>query len=356
MYQFNVEYRLFFKKLTNIENRSISSSLLKVKSFTINRDTLTKATSTFDVIAVPSVVENGDIVGMYDSFGTILYLGQVRTIKDNTIEAGQIYDIFDDKWIYKRTSVNNLEGAIKNILETDFQNSNDTLMNSIFDCFNINTISTTNLRLPTQEDRYITDFDSFLYDMFEKYGIQLLFDIPFENVAPTISIGIPSYDKLTVSNNTSIFRNFTITKNVFETNKLIVYSEETGQYRETWYATTSGITNNPSALNRIPKIKTNIVYSDDDISIIKASNLRNQIYNHEISLELIDNNKLLNFEDLKLGQEADIYYNDEYYNSILTGYSIKMENGVPSGVINLKFGLVRLNLTAKLFKRLSNGN
>ena len=66
------------------------------------------------------------------------------------------------------------------------------------------------------------------------------------------------------------------------------------------------------------------------------------------------NNKMLNFEDLKIGQEADIYYNNEYYNSILTGYSIKMENGVPSGIIELKFGLVRLNLTSKLFKRLSN--
>lgn len=354
MYQFNNEYRCFFKKLTSIENRSISTNALKVKSFSIKRDALTRAMSTIDVIATPPSIENGDIVGMYDAYGTILFLGIVQTIKDNTIEAGQIYSIFEDKWLYDRTNVNNIEGAVKSILINDFQNSNDTLLNSIFDCFTLNTISTTNLRLESKESRTVIDFDSFLYDLFEKYGIQLIFDIPFENTTPTISIGRPTYSKLTISNNTSIFRNFTITRNIFETNKLVVYGEENGEYRGSWYTTTSGITDDPSALNRIPKIKTNIVFSDDDINVIKASNLRNEIYNHEITVELVDNNRLLNFEDLKLGQEADIYYNDNYYNSILTGYTIRMENEIPSGKIELKFGLVRLNLTSKLFKRLSN--
>lgn len=352
MFLSNNEYRLFFKKLTSIENRSISSSLLRVKSFTVKRDLLTRAVSSFDVLGLPPSIENGDIVGMYDSFGTIVYLGVIQTFKGSTIEAGQIYSIFDDKWLYKRTSINNIEGAIQEILQTDFQNSNDTLLNSIFDCFAITTSSTTNLKLQEQEDKYVVEFDSFLYDVYEKYGILLNFNIPFEQVNPSINIGIPSYPKLTISNNTSIFRNFTITKNVFETNKLVVYSNE-GVYRGTWFATTSGITDNPSALNRIPKINTNIVFSDDDINIIKASNLRNQIYNHEITVELVDNNKLLNFDNLKLGQEADIYYNDNFYNSILTGYTIQMDNGIPTGIVEMKFGLVRLSLTSRLFKRLA---
>jgi len=352
MYQYS-EYRLFFKKLTSIDNRSISTSLLRVKSFSVKRDLLTKAVSTFDVIAVPDAIENGDIVGMYDNFGTIVFLGVVQTIRDNTVEANQIYDIFDDNWLWNNPRKSTIEATIKQIIVNDFQNSNDTLLNTIFDAFTINTTSSTNQYLFTEEEHYVVNFASYLYGIYEKYGIQLLFDIPFENETPSIAIGIPSYSKLTISNNTSIFRNFTITRNVFETNKLVVYSEETGQYRETWYATTSGITDDPSALNRIPKIKTSIVFSDDAINIIKASNLRNQIYNHEITVELIDNNKLLNFENLKLGQEADIYYNDEYYNSILTGYEINMTDNVPSGVIILKFGLVRLSLTSKLFKRLT---
>ena len=355
MYQSN-QYRLFFKKLTSIDNRSISSSLLRVKSFSLKRDLLTRTVSTFDVLGTPDAIENGDIVGMYDNFGTIVFLGVIQTIKDNTIEAGQIYSLFSDSWLYKRTSINNIEGAIQNIIETDFQNTYDTLLNSIFDCFDIETYTTTNLKLEKKEDRYITDFDSFLYDVYEKYGIILDFNIPFEEDTPSISIGKPTFNKLTISNNTSIFRNFTITKNVFETNKLVVYGEEAGEYRGSRYATTSGITDNPSALNRIPKIKTNIVFSDDDINVIKASNLRSNIYNHEITIELVDNNKLLNFDNLHLGQEADIFYNEDYYNSILTGYEIKMTDNVPSGVIVLKFGLVRLNLTTKLFKRLSNGS
>ena len=60
----------------------------------------------------------------------------------------------------------------------------------------------------------------------------------------------------------------------------------------------------------------------------------------------------MNFDSLKLGQEADIYYNGNYFNSVLTGYSMTMKDGKEDEVIKLTFGLVRTSLTSKLFKRL----
>lgn len=353
MSQFNNSYRLFFKKLTNINGHSITSNQLRVRNFKLDRDTLRKTSSSFAVLEIPNAIENGDIVGMYDSYGTILYLGVVTALNTNVVESGQIIDIFDDTWLWNNPRETTIENTLKTIIQNDYQNTNDTLLNTIFDSFDINAISSTNLTLQTEEPMYTVSFSSYLYDIYEKYSIQPIFNIPYSNSRASIDIGIPSYPKLTISNNVQIFRNFTIKSNVFETNKLVVYSEETGTYRATWYGTTNGITDNPSSLNRIPKIKTNIVFSDDDINILKASSLRNEMYNHEITCEMVYNNKLLSLEDLKLGQEVDLYYNSKYYNTILTGYTLQANENQGISTITLKFGLVRDDLTSKLFKRLS---
>lgn len=351
MFQSN-SYRLFFKKLTNIGGMSISSSQLRITNFNINRDLLKKSSSNFEVLQVPQAVEVGDVVGMYDKYGVITFLGVVSSIEDNTVQANQMLDIFEDNWLWHNPRLNTIEETLKNIITTDYQNSNDTLLNATFGIFDVETISNTNQVLQSRESTYVTPFSNFLYDIYEKYSIQVLFDIPYEESTPKISIGIPNYTKLKFGNNSSIFRNFDVDVNIFETNKLVVYSEETKEYRGTWYATTNGITDNPSALNRLQKINTNIIFSDDDMNILKASSLRNEMYNHQITCELVLRNNMLQFEDLKLGQEVDLYYGEDYYNTILTGYSLNYGENKEAETVMLKFGLVRTSLTSKLFKRL----
>ena len=353
MSQSNNQYRLFFKKLTNIEGKSITSPQLRVLSFRVKRDLLTKATSTFEVLQVPTAIDIGDVVGMYDSYGTVVYLGVVTLIDDTSIEAEQMYGIFEDSWYWNNPRLTTIEQTLQSILQNDFQQNRDTLMASIFDCFRLDIASQTRLTLQSQEPQYVVDFSSFLYDIYEKYSIVLGFDIPYQEGTPSITIGSVDYPKLKIGNNSVIFRNFNIVTNTYETNKLVVYGEEDSQYRGEWYTTTSGITDNPSALNRIQKIKTNIVFSDDDLSILRASSLRNEIYNHEITCELVMNNKIISFYDFNLGQEVEIYFNSNYYDTILTGYELTMSNGVESGVATLRFGLVRTTLTSKLFKRLN---
>lgn len=353
MQQFNNTYRLFFKKLTDLDGMSISSPELRVLSLKIERDLLKKTSTTLNVINVPSAVEIGDVVVMYDNFGTTLFTGVVNTIEGNSVRAGQILDIFDDTWLWNNPRLATIEETLIRILQNDFQNTNDVLLNAIFDKFDLEAISETRQKLETRENQYTTSFSTFLYDVYEKYSIQLLFDIPFEAGRPKIKIGIPHYDDIKIGNNAEIFRNFNVATNVFETNKLVVYSQETSEYRATWYTTTSGITDDSGALNRPQKINTNIIFSDDNINVLKASSLRNQIYNHEITCELVYDNKLLKFENLRLGQVVDLYYNSNYFNTILTGYSFDMNENDGIAVIKLKFGLVRTSLTSKLFKRLA---
>lgn len=352
--EYHNTYRLFFKNLTDIEGKSITSPQLRVLNFNVKRDILTKQTSNFEVLQMPNAIQTGDIVGMYDQYGSIVFLGVVSEIKDNNVYAEQIIGIFDDNWLWNNPRETSIEETLKTILTNDFQNNRDTLMSSIFSSFDIQTTSQTNLTLQSQEDHYVTNFMSFLYDIYEKYNVLLTIDIPFEDETPTIKIGKPTYEKLQIGNNTYAFRNFNIVTEIYETNKLTVYSEETGTFRGEWYTTTSGITDNPGALNRLQKIKTNIVFSDDDLNILKASSLRNQIFNHRIECDLVIQNKLLNFDLLKLGQEVDIYFNGAYYNTVLTGYQLSLQDGRESEVIHLTFGLVRTSLTSKLFKRLNS--
>lgn len=353
MSQFNNQFRLFFKKLTDIAGKPLASSQTRIKSYTVKRDLLTKCTSSFTILETPNAIEVGDIVGMYDSYGTIVYLGIVSEINDNIITSQQTYELFNDLWLWNNPRQSSLEETIKTIITNDYQNNRDTLMQQIYGDFEINTTSNTNLSLQSQEPHYTVNFASFLYDIYEKYNIIVDIEIPFNDETPIINIGTPNYNKIKIGNNAYVFRNFNITTDVFETNKLVVYSEETGAYRGSWFTTSSGITDNPSALNRIPKIKTNIQFSDDDISILKASSLRNEIYNHRIECDLVIQNKLLLFEDLRLGQECDLYYNGDYYSTILTGYNISMTDGIESDAAKLTFGLVRTSLTSKLYKRLN---
>lgn len=349
----NKNYRLFFKKLTDIDGKSLASSEFRVLNFSINRDLLTKQTSKFEVLNIPSAIENGDIIEMYDNYGTILYCGIVTLIEDSKITAEQIYGLFDDNWLWNNPRLSSIEATLQRIFINDFQNNRDTLMSSIFGVFDTQLISTTNLTLQSQEEKYIVNFSSFLYDIYEKYSIIFDISIPYGEERPTIKIGSPTLPRLKIGNNAHIFRNFNITTEVYETNKLVVYSEDGNTYRGEWYTTTSGITDNPSALNRLPKMKTNIVFSNDDLSVLRASSLRNDIYNHHIELELVYDNKLLPFENLQLGQGVDIYFNGNYYDTILTGYSYQMNSNGGNETIKLVFGLVRTSLTSKLFKRLN---
>lgn len=507
-------YNLFIKNLNNLDGRSIAGSDLIVLNGTIKKDLLVKTTSNFTVRAVPTAVRIGDILGVYDQYGSIIYIGVVRDINAERITSDSILSIFDDNWIYNVGKNDSIEENLKNIIIDDYQNSYDILLSNIFSAFDINTISNTNLSLEEQDENCVKNLMSFFYEIYENYGIIVNIDVPFEATTPTITIGIEDDDKLLLGNDTAVLRNFSITKETQDTNKLVIYSNSKDTYlgiteddiasdpsinpveidgvsiiavyddivsynneeyilspsgnafvwkpylqqylgsttteikqdddtnpiiidgesvtvnvgdivsynsskfvfgtnskwrkfgknslgktttvifdgcttstikindadktakagdsaeydektfvfngsawrtthssmRQVYYATTSGITTDSASLNRLTKVKTKIVFSDDQLKDLVGQYLREEMYNHVITVECILNNSLYDFSSFKLGQEADIYYNGEHYNSILTGYELSISSEGMSDVSKLTFGLVRNTLTAKLFK------
>lgn len=343
-------YRGFVKNINNLAGKAISSSDMRITSIDIKRDILTKATSDFKVVEVPNAINEGDVFGVYDDFGKIVYLGVIKSVDDNNIQCDQIISIFDDKWKWRNPNENTIERKIKAIIDNDYANSSDALEKEIFNDFNISTISSTYNDLQSEENNYVVNFMQFLFDIYESYGIMVDIDVSFNAVAPTIKIGKPSYPVIKLGNNNQVLRNFEIIRETQETNKLVVYEKDGKTLRGTYYATPSGITINSESLDRLTDINTQIVCSDDEIEDIIASNLSEQMYNHKITCQLVLENKLYDFNKFNLGQQFDIYNDGVLYNSILTGYKIRIDNAGKASVVDLVFGKVRYSLENIIYK------
>ncbi|MEG0093149.1 MAG: hypothetical protein RR945_02165 [Erysipelotrichaceae bacterium] len=341
-----VQYRAFIKDRTDIGGYSVGSSDLRITSFTIKKDALNKAVSTIAVMNIPPVVKEGDILCVYSPQGKTIYQGVITKL-GATIQCDQIESLFDDNWLWNDLKKEILEENIKGIIENDFKNSSDPILKKIFS-FDIQVISNTKIKLPSQEPNYVKNFTKFIYELFDKYSIRFVFDIDFAPGQPILKIGREDSTKIKFSNNVNSVLNISRVTEIYETNKLVIYSED-GSHRGTFFGTRSGITDNPNQLDRFPKIKTNIVFSEDDFNIIKAQNLRNQMYNHEIKVEMVLDNKIYNFWSFKLGQEFDIFVGRDYFNTILTGYELRYKNGAMD-TVSLTFGKVRTKLEDKLNK------
>ena len=103
--------------------------------------------------------------------------------------------------------------------------------------------------------------------------------------------------KITIADNAISVLSVTPTSEVTSTNKVIIYSKD-GVYRETWYASPSGITNNSNQLDRLKTVKTKIVFSDDEIEecftkISKKKNIpvKGEVDYEKISLVIINSIK-----------------------------------------------------------------
>lgn len=344
-------YRGFIKDNQNLAGQSLGSPDLRILSMTINRDILSKATSDFEVVSVPDAAAEGNVFGVYDDYGKTVYIGVITSISGNVIQTDQIISLFDDNWLWSNPAAVTIEQTVAEIIQNDWATNIDSMLQNIFSQFTITAgTNSVQLSLPTQEENFVTNFMEFIFQLYEAYGVLLDIDIAYNDTTPTITVFKPSYQKIQLGNNTNAVRNFNITTETFETNKLVLYSKDGATYRGSWYGTTSGITTNSAAGNRLPKINTKYVFSDDPEDDIIGDNLQDEMYNHKINVELVLANKLYNFDDFKLGQEFDIFYNDTYYNSILTGYKITVDSEGKADIVTLVFGKVRYSLENKLYK------
>lgn len=348
------QFRAFVKSRTDLSGAPFSDTRLKILSFSIKRDLLASVSSSIEVYSMPTAIDIGDVIGVYDSTGHIIYNGVVSSISDNKIQCNQMVDIFADTWIYRTGTGDSLEEKLKEIITTDYCNNEDVIISSTFNPFVISTTTSTDGDYPTESEHTTKTFSSWIYDIYEDYDIIVDMNVYFnDGISPTLSIGKNTDDKIVLANNSISILSITPTKEIADTNKLIIYSKD-GAYRETWYASPSGITDDSSKLDRLKVVKTKIVYSDDEIETLKSSNLPSEFYNHKITTSLSLESKLYNFWDFSLGGKFKIVNSGSYYDSVLTGYSLSFD-GASMSEVKMTFGKVRLNLEDKLYKLIHRG-
>lgn len=343
------QYRVFIKDCLNISGLPIANSVCL--SFNISKDLLSTATSSFTLYENPTNIKEGDILGLVDPFGTVIYNGVINSIGES-ISCRGITSIFNDNWKWRSvTSPSTIEGKLRSIIISDFKNSSDPMVSDRFP-FTVTAVSSTTGSFETKEDTYVVNFEKFITDIYDQYGIITDIQIPFGSGTPTIQLKQATHPSIKIGNNVLPVRNMTPLTEVFETNKLVIYDREGANIRQTYYTTSSGITTNASSPLRLPVTKTKFVFNtDDDLDDIKRENLQEEIYNHKIDFELILKNGLYDFYDWELGMPLEIWFNGAYYSTIFTKYSMEKALNVDVSTVKITCGKVRNSLTERLNRR-----
>lgn len=331
-------YRIYVKGRLSLDDSIILS--VRTLEFTIKRDALKNATSTFVVEGVPRAITEGDILILMNSYGTKMYTGVIVRVENNVIECNQMLSLFNDNYKYAIENKSTIEQSIASMLETQFKKNEDPIIKSLFNPFKIDCVAGKKQKLPSQEEKYVCNLENFFYSLFDNYDVLLDFNIPFEKNVPMITIKTNNAVKIKLIDNTIYTPVLMPTTEVYETNKLIIYDED-GKYRGSYYGSRNGITTNPKELTRWNVVKTNVVFSNDDLDVIKAQNLKEDMYNHKLEIEMIMDNKLYKFDEMSLGQEFDVWIKNRYYNTILTGYEFSKDKDEQIKTVNLIFGKVR---------------
>ena len=338
-------YRVFVKDCLDLESLPIANTICL--AFSINKDLLSAATSDFTLLEMPTNIKTGDILGLVDPFGTIIYTGVINTI-GQTVSCRQITAMFSDQWKWHDPGQSTIEGKLKSLIESDFVNSSDPMISDRFP-FTVTAESSTAGSFEPQEATYTMDFEKLLMDMYNLYGVITEVSIPFGEETPSITLKQATHASIKVGNNVLPVRNMTPLTEVFETNKLVIYDSEGATLRGTYYTTPSGITTNKNSPLRLPVIKTKFIFDTDTaLDDIKTANLQEQIYNHKISFDLLLNNGLYDFYDWELGMPIEIWYNSAYYSTLFTKYSMVKETNVDVAAVSITCGKVRNTLTERL--------
>lgn len=351
------QYRCYVKD--QLDLTSPPKAFMVVDTFDISTDLLTNATSSIAVMKMLSDIDEGDVLVLYDPMGTTLYTGVINSIEDRTINCSQMQSFYKGTWIYNVSPQDFLEHEIAVLLQ-DYADGKlyrssyiDPLVAQRLGGITIDYVGTTTVNLPTDlddegnEQMTTYDMEEFIYELYQKYSIKFEFEI---NISGTnyVHIRVPSYEAIKVGNNMFAIQDMSPITEIEETNKLVIYAQDK-TYRTTYIATKNSIVEAPSTTaNRFNITNTEVVFSDDPVEDLVASSLPESMFNHKLTFTLIIKNFLYTFGDFNLGGELDVYYNDDYYRSVLTGYGLSKQSNQNITEVDFTCGKVRTALTKML--------
>lgn len=353
------DYRCFVKD--QLALNTTPKAFMLVRSFKIRRDLLTTANSEIEVAEIPSNLNNGDVLCLYKPNGTIIYYGIVTSFSDTKIKCSQIQSFYKGNWVYETHSTTSLEAEIQYLLTkySNGQMKNSTYTDSLVaqekQPISVLVNSTTQMELEEKDANFVMDMEEFIYSLYEKYGLVFDFTIPYgswsigDTTKGSVTIRKPNTTEIKVGNNAESILDLSPITEVETTNRLIVYASD-GTYRKTYVATsTNGVVEEPATIvGRFGQIETKIVFSDDELVNIKNANINANLYNHKVEFTLMLDNNLYDFWSWELGQPIAIYNDNEYFNSVFTGYEISKSENAEITEVKVICGKVRTALTKML--------
>lgn len=203
----------------------------------------------------------------------------------------------------------------------------------------------------TREDTYICDMEEFIYSLYNRYQIQLTFDIPYQGKC-SVTIGKSNIGEIKVGNNTNAIVDISPITEVEETNRLIIYNED-GTYRATYVTKADGsrVKEPSGTANRFGIVKTSIVFSDDDDQTLQWGYLP-KMYNHKLTFTLrMLKNGLYKYDEFVLGMPLAVWKDTDYFSTVLTGKELSKEENAPISEVHYTCGTVRTKLTEKILMK-----
>lgn len=322
--------------------------IVEISDFEINIDEETNAKTIVNVLKKTSAKAR-DIVAIKKN-NEVLYWGTIEEIQN---ESGKnvyqyvlkyITNIFDRK--IKLTGESTIrsigiEDFLKNIIESDFTQNTDTLMNIkwltvVASSHNAKQTSVTNV------DNGIYNFNTWLTNCSQNYDLTYSFSIVNKKLQMTIKC--ETADKQLIDTKAQAISNY---EEVFETNvttKVIVLynkvngSENAGQY-VLYLKTDRTTTTNMNDSNRADgKVTTVYTENYEDAQQTALDEMKANEYNHNISFALN--------EYIKIGTPIAIKTkNSLIYNSYISAIKITQKN-----LYEYQCGNIRINFLEKLMK------
>lgn len=407
-----MDYKMYIKSRKNKNLERDSVLFAEVLKANITEDLLQKSTSTIECDVDLSVAEEGDIIGIYDGKGNVVYNGIVEKVDEKTITTNQMANLFaGDYYAMAETSAEktylglynpitvlrrDLAHIINGYRTSKFTVSSNTEVLS-FMPIDSNThdnnsgimvwLSQTSAadvpEIPYRTQNAVIDGEQMVYEMYSQYGIITTFKMPYNkwNVIqnpnanrgvvfvflPELgcyreSFGIRTYDidpypVISFGDNSEFITDVNVLTEVEDSNLLYILNSGGTTYRALYTVYTDGsyvkLPDDKGTIiaydnSRYNPVRAKFVNSDETLAKVVSANLKANQYNHKINLSVIFDNNFYKWSDFKLGQRLNFYVGSRLYNSVLTGWKYTLEKGKEITRIDFVCGKVRSDLTSKL--------
>lgn len=293
--------------------------------------------------------ENGDIVVLQRN-GNIDYVGKIKDIQNENGELRRqitleyISNIFNEKIICGNQSIISeigIEDFIKQEIENNFTNSEDTLMNIKWLDVEVKTHTKINKSVETENGIY--NFHTYITNCSQNYNIVL----DFKYVNGRIKLTIYKQEEETQLIDTTIPDISNYVEN-FETTVISKVVVKTDTDIQTWYLLSDRTTTQDKDNEERAKGQKEVVYTQnsEDARQTALDTFKANSYKHYIGFKINRNSKIFNVNSMKIGTPLSVRTN----NNIILDTYISAIHDDGSNFITITCGNMRIDYLDKILQ------